>query len=76
MSFWLIIEQQFLAEKSLLSDGIINELFIINLATVPGRRNSISQPEQSPVRWQSRYPTSSNFKGYLTDTSFFSKFVE
>jgi hypothetical protein len=35
------------AEKTLLSDRINNELFIINLATVPGRRNSISPPAAS-----------------------------
>jgi hypothetical protein len=30
-----------------LSDRINNELFIINLARVPGRRNSISPPAAS-----------------------------
>jgi hypothetical protein len=34
MSFLFIIEQQFRAEKSLLSDRINNELLFINLATV------------------------------------------
>ena len=47
MSFWFIIEQQFRAEKSLLSDRINNELLFINLATVRAERNSISQPAAS-----------------------------
>jgi hypothetical protein len=47
-----IIEQQFRAEKSLLSDSSNNELFIINLATVPAERNSISPPAASRKRWQ------------------------
>jgi hypothetical protein len=34
MSFLFIIQQQFRAEKSLLSDSTYNELLIINLATV------------------------------------------
>jgi hypothetical protein len=47
MSFLLIIEQQLRAEKSLLSNSTYNELLIINLATVPGRRNSKIPPAQS-----------------------------
>ena len=35
------------AEKPLLSDSSNNELFIINLATVPGRRNSKTPTAQS-----------------------------
>ena len=35
MSFLFIIQQQFRAEKSLLSDSTYNELLVINLATVP-----------------------------------------
>jgi hypothetical protein len=38
MSFLFIIERQFRAEKSLLSNRINNELLFINLATVPGRK--------------------------------------
>jgi hypothetical protein len=34
----VIIEQQFRAEKTLLSDRIDNELLFINLATVPAER--------------------------------------
>jgi hypothetical protein len=57
MSFLFIIEQQFRAENSLLSDRINNELLIINLATVPGRRNSISPPAASRKRWWLFYLT-------------------
>jgi len=32
------------AEGTLLSDSINNELLVINLAAVPGDRNSISSP--------------------------------
>jgi hypothetical protein len=35
MNFWFIIQQQFRAEKSLLSNRINNELLFINLASVP-----------------------------------------
>jgi hypothetical protein len=47
MSFLFIFEQQFRAEKSLLSDRINNELLFINLATVRAERNSISPPAAS-----------------------------
>jgi hypothetical protein len=47
MSFLFIIEQQFRAEKSLLSDSTYNELLFINLATVRAERNSISPPAAS-----------------------------
>jgi hypothetical protein len=46
-SFLCFIEQQFRAEKSLLSDRINNELLFINLATVRGEGNSISPPAAS-----------------------------
>ena len=42
-----MFQQQFRAEKSLLSDRINNELLIIYLATVRGRRNTIFPPAQS-----------------------------
>jgi len=47
MSFLFIFQQQFRAEKSLLSDSNNNELLIIYLATVQGRRNTIFPPAQS-----------------------------
>jgi hypothetical protein len=47
MSFLFIIEQQFRAEKTLLSDRKNNELLFINLATVRAERNSISPPAAS-----------------------------
>jgi hypothetical protein len=37
-------QQLFRAEETLLSDRNNNELLIINLATVPADRNSISRP--------------------------------
>jgi len=52
MSFLFNIQQQFRAEKSLLSDRINNEHFIINLATVRVERNAISPPAASRRRWQ------------------------
>jgi hypothetical protein len=50
MSFLFSIEQQFRAEKTLLSDRINNELLIIHLATVRAERNSISSPAASRKR--------------------------
>jgi len=50
MSFLFIFQQQFRAEKSLLSNRINNELLIIYLATVRGRRNTIFPPAQSRTR--------------------------
>jgi hypothetical protein len=47
MNFLFIVEHQFRAEKSLLSDSTYNELLIINLATVRAERNSISPPAAS-----------------------------
>ena len=37
------------------SNRINNELFIINLAAVMSRRNTNSQPAQSPARWLQPY---------------------
>jgi hypothetical protein len=46
-----IIEQQFRAEKSLLSDRINNELLFINLATVPADGILFPHLQQAVKRW-------------------------
>ena len=55
MNIYFIIEQQFRAEESLFSDSTYNELLFINLAMVPGRRNSISPPAASRNRCTQAY---------------------
>jgi len=50
MSILFVIEQQFRAEKTLLSDSSNNELLIINLATLRADRTFNSPPAASRRR--------------------------